>query len=104
MIKRLSAIPPLFFILCFCFKAYGQQVLVTDANKKGLNNLSIQAQNRYLINHQRALDLAKVHGWPLMRKTKLGGLILLQGVDSLGRPIYLMTFDNVIAAATTQTN
>jgi hypothetical protein len=99
-----TAFLPFLFLLCFIFKTSGQQVLVTAAKQKALNNFSQQAQNRYSINHQKALNLAQINGWPLMRKTKQGGLVLLQGVDSIGRPIYLMTFDNVIAAATTQTN
>src|SRR6201992_3379010 len=104
MLKRGAALFFLLFLLSFVFNASGQQILVTDANKKGLNDLSRQASSRYLINHQKALDLARAHGWPLVQKTRSGGLILLQGIDSLGRPVYLATFDNVIAAATTQTN
>ena len=104
MIIRRRALLPLIFLLWFVGKASGQQVLVNDAKKKALNDLSLQNQNRYLLNHQKALDLAKIYGWPVVRKTKQGGLVLLQGIDSKGRPVYLMTFDNVIAAATTQTN
>ncbi len=104
MIKRRTALFPLIFLLCFIGKTFGQQVLVTEAKKKELNDLSLQNQNRYLLDHQKALDLAKIYGWPVIRKTKQGGLVLLQGVDSKGRPVYLATFDNVIAAATTQTN
>jgi len=104
MTRSPLAILPFIFLLCFVFKVSAQQTLVTDANKKELSDLSIRTQNLYSINHQKALDLAKIYGWPLIRKTKQGGLVLLQGVDSKGRPIYLMTFDNVIAGATTQTN
>ena len=104
MTKRRTAILPLLLMLCFAGKTFSQQVLVTEAKKKALNDLALQSQSLYSSNHQKALDLAKIYGWPLMRKTKQGGLVLLQGVDSKGRPTYLMTFDNVIAAATTQTN
>src|SRR5580693_5525998 len=104
MTKSRRAILPFIFLICFVFKASAQQALVTDAKKKELNDLSLRAQKLFTLNHQKAIDLAKIYGWPLTRKTKQGGLVLLQGVDSKGRPIYLMTFDNVIAAATTQTN
>lgn len=104
MSKRLKGILPLIFVLSFGNQVFSQQVLVSDANKKSLSDLNVQAANHFLVSHQKALGLAKIHGWPLMRKTKQGGLILLEGIDSLGRPQYLMTFDNVIAAATTQTN
>jgi hypothetical protein len=104
MILRRTAILPLILLLGFVFKTSGQQVLVSDAKKKELSDLTLRNHNQYLINHQKALDLAKIYGWPVVRKTKEGGLVLLQGVDSKGRPVYLMTFDNVIAAATTQTN
>jgi len=104
MMIRRTAFLPLVLLLCFACKTFGQQVLVTDAKKKELSDLSVRTQNQFSINHQKALDLAKIYGWPVIRKTKNGGLVLLQGVDSKGKPIYLMTFDNIIAAATTQTN
>jgi hypothetical protein len=92
------------FLLCLAFKTFGQQPLVTAVKKNALANLSTQAQNLYFINHQKALALAKTYRWPLIRKTKQGGLVLLEGVNSLGFPVYLTTYDNIIAAATTQTN
>lgn len=104
MTRRQAAISTLIFLLCFNFKTFAQQLLVPADKKAALDQLSLNLQNRYLVSHQKAVELAKIHGWPIMQKTKRGGLILLQGVDSTGRPIYLVTFDNVIAAATTQTN
>ena len=59
---------------------------------------------RYLNSHQLALRLAKTRGWVIRRKTKNGEVISLQGLNKLGQPVYLKTNDNIIAAATTQTN
>jgi hypothetical protein len=53
---------------------------------------------------QRALAMAKQKGWFLQRHTPNGGLIKLIGVDDLGNPKYVSTFDNIIAAATTKAN
>jgi hypothetical protein len=104
MNKRYAAIFMAIFLLCLAVKTFGQRALVTAAKKKELVNLSSQAQKLYHTNHQKALLLAKKYGWPVIRKTKKGGILLLQGVNSLGYPVYLTTNDNVIAAATTQTN
>jgi YVTN family beta-propeller protein len=80
-----------------------QQRLVTDAQKKRLSDLSIQLSNHRNIAYQRALALAKIHGWALTKRTKDGAVMSLQGVDSLGYPIYVVTYENIIAAATTNT-
>jgi hypothetical protein len=94
----------LFLLLCTSAKTYCQQALATDANKKELQGLSFRFNNLFLDNHQKALILAKINGWPTVRKTKTGKLLLLQGVNSMGFPIYLATDNNVVAAATTGTN
>jgi len=92
-----------FLLLCFAGETFGQQKLVTDAKKGELAAFSARVNSLYLANHQQALQLAKVKGWPVLRRTKNGGLISLQGVNSLGFPIYLITDNNTTAAATTQT-
>jgi hypothetical protein len=91
-------------LLCLAGETFGQQKLVSDAKKQALADTSVKLNNSFLANHQKALGLAKKYGWPLTRRTKNGGLVLLQGVNSLGFPVYLATYDNIIAAATTQTN
>ncbi|WP_170227716.1 S8 family serine peptidase [Mucilaginibacter frigoritolerans] len=104
MSKLFSPVAGLLLLLCISAETYGQQVLVTEANKKELQGLSSRFNNLFLNNHQKALGLANIHGWPVVRKTKMGKLVLLQGVNSLGFPVYLVTDNNVIAAATTGTN
>ena len=84
--------------------AFGQHPLVTDAKKKALQDLSLQKNALYTKSHQQALVQAALHGWKVRTTTKNGGVKSLQGLNSKGFPIYLKTFDNIISAATTQTN
>jgi hypothetical protein len=84
--------------------SYAQQVLVSDANQQQLNNLSAQSNGQYLASHATALSLAQSNGWFTKRITRDGGIISLQGINSLGFPVYLTTHNNTDAAATTSTN
>ncbi len=55
-------------------------------------------------NRQKALELAAEKGW-VVRQVQTGGqVVLLEGVDENGQPIYAATEFNVYAAATTGTN
>jgi len=85
-------------------RAFCQQVLVSDVNKKELNDFSAKLNASYLKGQQQARSLAQSHGWVIQRKTKNGGMVSLQGVNTLGFPIYLITDNNIISAATTGTN
>ena len=104
MNKLYTAICTIFILLCFADKNYAQQGLVNDTSKKALVKLSAKSHNNFILNYNKALALAKKNGWAIKRKTKNGGLISLQGVNSLGFPIYLKTDNNTTAAATTGTN
>jgi hypothetical protein len=104
MNKLYTAIIASFLLLCLAGETFGQQALVTDAKRHALANFSARQNTLFLSGRQRALALAKSHGWTIVRKTKKGGLISLQGVNSLGFPIYLITDNNTTAAATTGTN
>lgn len=81
-----------------------QKPLVTTQNKRNLQDFSAQYNSLHLVNKQTAVALAKKFNWPLIRKSRNGDLFLLQGTDRLGFPIYLRTYNNTTAAATTQTN
>ncbi|MFI5136862.1 MAG: S8 family serine peptidase [Sphingobacteriales bacterium] len=104
MTKLYTATVVSFLLLCLAGETFGQQALVTDAKKQKLTNFSNLQNSLFLSGRQKALSLAKALGWPIIRKTKNGGLLSLQGVNSLGFPIYLITDNNTTAAATTQTN
>jgi len=92
------------FLCLLASQAFSQQILVNDAKKQELNNLSAQSNALFLSGYQKALAAAKTHGWFINRRTGNGGLVSLQGVNSLGFPVYLVTHNNTTAAATTGTN
>jgi hypothetical protein len=91
-------------LLVFAGNAFCQQSLVPAAHKKELDDFSAKSNALYIKGRQQAFSLAKSHGWPIRRKTKNGGLLALQGTNKRGFPIYFVTDDNVISAATTNTN
>ena len=91
-------------LLIFADIAFCQQKLVSDKNKKDLDALSSKAGSSFSRSQQQAFSLAKSRGWMLHRKTKKGGIQVLQGVNKRGFPVYFATDDNIISAATTNTN
>ncbi|MFI5160139.1 MAG: S8 family serine peptidase [Sphingobacteriales bacterium] len=91
------------FLFFVTGEAFCQQVLVSPDKKKELDVLSAKAKTAYTLAHIKALNLAHIYGWPLSRKTRNGGFLSLQGVNKLGFPVYLVTDDNIISAATTNT-
>jgi hypothetical protein len=92
------------FLIVFAVRVCGQQILVTDAKKRELNNISAIADTSYTKNHQRAFSQAAARGWALSRRTRNGGVVALQGLTNLGFPKYLTTHGNTPAQATTGTN
>jgi hypothetical protein len=104
MCKRYAAFIVACLLLCVVLHSYGQHIPVDAARQRDLEAFKSKTHAAFSSNYAKALALAKIHHWPLVRKTKNGGIVLLQGVNSLGYPVYLATFDNIIAAATTQTN
>ena len=94
----------LYFFLCCTNTTSGQQIPVDEVKRKELIDFSFQFKKSFLSNRQTALNTAKFHGWIIRQETKNGGLIVLQGINSLGFPVYLKTDNNTTAAATTGTN
>lgn len=84
--------------------AQAQQLLVTESKKLELQDLSVKLDAAYQTNRQSALDLAQRHGWPVTIKKRNGSIMVLQGLNSLGFPVYLKTDNNTTSAATTGTN
>ncbi|MEO6633811.1 MAG: hypothetical protein ABIN13_18860, partial [Mucilaginibacter sp.] len=91
MNKLYTAIGTILILLCFADRIYCQQVLANDTGKKALISLSAKSHGNFILNYNKALALAKKNGWAVRRKTKNGGVISLQGINSLGFPIYLKT-------------
>jgi hypothetical protein len=69
-----------------------------------LVTFSSQSKTAYQASHNRALSLAASRGWRVQRFTKNGNLVSLQGLNTMGFPVYLITHNNTTSAATTGTN
>src|SRR5580704_15065041 len=76
----------------------------TITNRVVLARMAKDIQDRKTAEFARALDLAKQKGWFVRKNTAKGGVIALVGIDELGNPKYVSTFNNTIAAATTRAN
>lgn len=103
--KKLYAYSFLFFALLFITNAVtAQQVLMDAVKAKKLTDASVVLKNAYLVNQKKAFDMAIKKGWITYKKRADGSIISLQGIDSLGFPVYLVSNNNIIAAGTTRTN
>jgi hypothetical protein len=94
----------IFFLSGCLSQVFAQQKLVDAAKKQQLDQLAISAGQNFRSGYQKALALAPSRGWIIRRKTKKGNLVSLQGINKQGFPIYLITHNNTISAATTATN
>lgn len=97
-------LPVLLLVVLSTHRGYAQKLLVTEAKSQELQALSSQLNSAFETNHQSAINLAQRNNWPLNQLRKNGTVIRLQGVNSLGFPVYLKTDNNTTAAATTNTN
>ena len=102
--KIYSAYFIVFALLCCMSPAFAQKPLVDVAKKQELDRISVQADQTFKAGQQKAFAMAKSKGWSVRSRTKTGNLKMLQGVNSFGFPVYLITHNNTIAAATTGTN
>lgn len=82
------------------YTIYAQSVI----NHVALNKTAQQYAAIENSNYYKALQLAKQKGWAIAFTTKSGTEVQLVGVDELGKPQYLATHNNIIAAATTNAN
>lgn len=102
--KNYSAYFISFLLLCCISPTFAQRPLVDAARKQELERMSVQADQTFVTGRQKAIDIAKSKGWAVTTKTKTGNLRVLQGINKSGFPVYLVTHNNTIAAATTGTN
>ena len=98
----------LFFILiAFFFTTPSTtiaQVINNQTNVVFLKENATLLQQKLDNNRQIAFAIAKEKGWETFTIKKDGTVTALQGIDELGLPIYFTTYNNSIAAATTNTN
>ena len=90
-------------ISCTCF-GVNKPAATDSAKKDTLTTLARAFGQRYITDKKAALQQALGKGWIIKDKFKNGKLIVLQGVDERGFPVYFATNENIISAATTQTN
>lgn len=88
-------------VFCFYVNAQTAGSLLNSGRKSDILFIN-HLQKRYTTNRQRALQLAKKKGWSISKKYANGKILTLQGIDSLGFPIYY-TSHNVVASTGTHT-
>jgi hypothetical protein len=91
-------------LLTFNSNAQTGEKLVSRQQQKTLLQLSDSYQLKATESRKKAFALAKIYHWDTYKINKDGSLKSLQGLDALGRPLYLHTLNNTTAAATTRTN
>ena len=80
--------------------AYSQ----TTTNTELLRSAAAQQAAKEKAMQQRLSTLAKQKGWDMVMRGPKGKIAILVGVDQMGYPEYLVTDNNVTAAATIGTN
>lgn len=73
-------------------------------NQAALQKASQLLASQHLAQEKILTQTAIEKGWPLTLRNKKGRLAYLRGIDSRGLPYYVTTADNIISAATIQTN
>ncbi len=90
-----------FVWICGCCSIVYAQL---ETNNRILNQAAIGYKISSDASYARALTLAKQRGWPLTIKGKNGKIAILDGVDKMDLPMYIVSHSNAIAAATTRAN
>lgn len=103
MLKKIAFTFLVLLLANFSF-SQEKQVLVTQKQFDNLKLLTNRFKAEKFENKKLAFALAKKNNWVIFKEKTDGTIISLQGVDDLGFPLYLSTFNNVIAAGTTKTN
>jgi hypothetical protein len=101
-----SRIPSYYFsalLLLFVLSGPFVHAQVTT-NQAALQKSSQLLASQHLAMQKILTQTALERGWPLTLRNKKGRLAYLRGIDSRGLPYYVTTADNIISAATIQTN
>ena len=84
--------------------AYTQTFAQVSNNDRLIKQAAIGYKLQFDANYSQAISKAKEKGWPLTIKRKDGELAMLAGIDFFGLPLYVSSYNNTIAAATTRAN
>jgi hypothetical protein len=76
----------------------------TTTNTALLRQASVIQAEKERVLYQQLQALALQKGWDMVKKDKKGNIAILVGVDGFGLPEYLITENNIIAAATIGTS
>lgn len=76
----------------------------TVTNVRALNEATLNLKIKTSANYAKALAMAKEKGWSLGYTTAEGTKVKLMGVDFFNKPLYFISNNNAIAAATTRAN
>ena len=94
------------FYTAISIGVFGQKrsPLVSSVQFEKLQVLSSNFKKNADENRKLAFELARKNNWITFKIDKKGTITSLQGIDDLGFPLYLKTFNNTTAAGTTHTN
>ena len=90
----------LFLSVVICFYAEAQ----VKTNGQVLDNFAKDHRIKENEAYANAVKIAKEKGFPVRQVNKNGSVLALQSFDKLGNPVYYTTYNNTLAAATTQAN
>jgi subtilisin family serine protease len=95
-----------FVIFAISFASFAQtleerQKIVTNYDLEKLDRMARKASEKFTASHKKALELAAIKGWELMKELPNGGTAQLIGVTENGQPIYVV-MDNREGAITTR--
>ncbi|HLN95828.1 MAG TPA: S8 family serine peptidase [Flavobacterium sp.] len=80
-----------------------RQEIVSHYDLEALRQMKEQFESDFYQNYNKALELARINGWPLRIEKPDGGFSELQGVTEDGRPLYYTT-DNLGVINTSRAN
>ncbi len=101
-VPSLLSLPTALFFFVLVGSTANAQIPATNIQllKQKIND--VQTQNLPFQQHLIQTALAK--GWPLTMIGKKGHNSYLHGIDRFGKPVYIVTVDNIISAATIRTS
>lgn len=77
--------------------------IVSHYDLEELRRMKEEFETNFYQNYNKALELARINGWPIRIEKPDGGLTELQGVTEDGRPLYYTT-DNIGVINTSRVN
>jgi Subtilase family/GEVED domain/Secretion system C-terminal sorting domain len=81
-----------------------QTPLYSNARLAMIATMAQSIENQSKINLSALISLAQKNNWPIHQRFSDGTVMQLAGVSETGEPIYDITTNNILAAATTRTN